>query len=126
MSDEGLNPTRILYKKLERGMIDIKYLFEEFHKKGYFKNKLVIAITLLMLAIGPTAAACMSSGSESMEVPISDNQAKALRQDLKNLRVEKDADIESLEKSIRYLRDDIFILRKSLKAHCESVGDDNC
>ena len=126
MSEEGLNPTRILHKKLERGMIDIKYLFEEFRKKGYFKNKLVIGITLLILAIGPTAAACMSAGSESKEVPISDNQAKALRQDLKDLRVEKDADIESLEKSIRYLRDDIFILRKSLKAHCESVGDDNC
>ena len=107
-------------------MTNIKYLFEEFHKKIYLKNKLVIAITLLMLAIGPTAAACISSGSESTEVAISDNQAKALRQDLKNLRAEKDADIESLEKSIRYLRDDIFILRKTLKAHCESVGDDNC
>jgi len=126
MSDIGLNPTRILHKNLERGMINIKDLFDEFRRNGYFKNKLLIGITLLILTIGPTAVACMSADSESTEVPISDNQAKALREDLKNLRAEKDADIESLEKSIRYLRDDIFILRKTLKEHCESAGDDNC
>ena len=126
MSSEGLNPTRILHKNLERGMINIKDLFDEFRRNGYFKNKLLIGITLLILTIGPMAVACMSADSESTEVPISDNQAKALREDLKNLRAEKDADIESLEKSIRYLRDDIFILRKTLKEHCESAGDDNC